>query len=66
MPRTVRYVEGPGGVTVEGHRFRPGAELEVPDELAEELLSGSSERLEGYTFEAVEGAQGESTTGPDT
>lgn len=67
MAKTVKFVasEGQGSITVDGHRFRPGQDVEVPDELADELLSGSA-RLEGYRFEAVGGTPHESPTDEST
>jgi hypothetical protein len=65
---TVRYAasKGQGFVTVDGVTFQPGQERDVDPDLADELLSGQSERLEGFKFEAVNGYQQESTTGSDT
>jgi len=81
MAKMVRYVaaEGQGAVTVSGRRFRPGDVRSVPDALAKELISGSSEHLANFKFEeakeqrpeksevaAAPEPEPESTTGSDT
>jgi hypothetical protein len=72
MAQKVRYEGTTGGkksrdvLYVDGVRLNKGADVEVEDDLAKELLSGDSERLKGYKIVAAEEQSADAAEGGDS